>query len=242
MHKAENSHSLDRNPFLSEVRAVRLLSTYIPPALSHANTRLDKLLVLHKHTILQQQSHLVAQASFSTASSYGRMTGTTRLILHILPGGTVEAMGLAGLNAKTSQLIGVIPREKLLADIQFQGAISDFHPIKDALKAADYEDIIIRLNEDDLYGDGNNFEVATTQATAEAWRSADAAVAEAAAATAAAAQQGDAEGAAVPRSKRKREPQPWVDLGSEVSAFGCAGQCRSDCSSTAGEINQRQQD
>lgn len=47
--------------------------------------------------------------------------------------------------------------------VQFQGAISDFHPIKAAVQAADYDPLLIRLNEDDLYGDGNNFEVAVTQ-------------------------------------------------------------------------------
>jgi hypothetical protein len=47
--------------------------------------------------------------------------------------------------------------------LQFQGAISDFHPIKESIKAADYDPLLIRLNEDDAYGDGNNFEVAVTQ-------------------------------------------------------------------------------
>jgi hypothetical protein len=51
----------------------------------------------------------------------------------------------------------------LCCAVQFQGAISDFHPIREAIKAADYDPLLIRLNDDDLYGDGNNFEVATTQ-------------------------------------------------------------------------------
>jgi hypothetical protein len=46
---------------------------------------------------------------------------------------------------------------------QFQGAISDFHPIKESIKAADYDPLLIRANEDDAYGDGNNFEVAVAQ-------------------------------------------------------------------------------
>lgn len=131
-------------------------------------------------------------------------------------GGTADALGLAGLSAKLGLVIGTVPREKLLADVQFQGAISDFHCIKDALKAADYEEIAIRVNEDDLFGDGNNFEVAVTQATVEAWRAADAAAAEAAAMAAAAAAQQEGQPAAVPKSKRKRERQPWVDQGTEV--------------------------
>lgn len=124
-------------------------------------------------------------------------------------------MGLAGLSAGVGQNMGLVPRDKLLSDIQFQGAISDFHCIKDALKTSDCTDIVIRLNSDDIYGDGNNYEVATTQAAAEAWRAADAAAEEAAAASAAE-QQPAPEEAAVPHSKRKRERQPWQDLGSEV--------------------------
>jgi hypothetical protein len=52
-----------------------------------------------------------------------------------------------------------VPKEKLLADVQFQGAISDFHPIREFIKAADYDPLLIRVNEDDLFGDGNNYEV-----------------------------------------------------------------------------------
>lgn len=40
-----------------------------------------------------------------------------------------------------------------------QGAISDFHPIKDAIKSSDLEALLVRANEEDIYGDGNNFEV-----------------------------------------------------------------------------------
>jgi hypothetical protein len=57
-----------------------------------------------------------------------------------------------------------IPKEKLLADIQLQGAISDFHPIKDAIRAADCDALAVRPNLDDAYGDGNNYEVRLKQA------------------------------------------------------------------------------
>ena len=52
-----------------------------------------------------------------------------------------------------------VPKEKILKDIQFRGAISDFHPIKDKIQAADYDPLLFRSNVDDVYGDGNNFEV-----------------------------------------------------------------------------------
>lgn len=79
-----------------------------------------------------------------------------------LAGNTVEAMGLNTLAtpaAEGGQQLGTVPKEKLLADIQFQGAISDWHPIKAKIVAADYDPLVVRLNEDDRYGDGNNFEV-----------------------------------------------------------------------------------
>ena len=52
-----------------------------------------------------------------------------------------------------------ISKEKLQKDMQFRGAISDFHPIKDKVLAADYDPLLLRSNSDDLYGDGNNYEV-----------------------------------------------------------------------------------
>lgn len=134
-------------------------------------------------------------------------------------GGTVEAMGLSGLGSKSGQLVATVQRDKLLSDIQFQGAISDFHCIKDAVKAADYEELLLRINADDTYGDGNNYEVAVTKAAADAWLAADAAVAAATAAAEAAAK-AVAEQAALPRSKRKRDRQPWQDLGTEVGSQG----------------------
>ena len=54
-----------------------------------------------------------------------------------------------------------VSKEKLLKDMQFRGAISDFHPIKEHIVNADYDPLLLRSNDDDLYGDGNNFEVKT---------------------------------------------------------------------------------
>ncbi|WIA14707.1 hypothetical protein OEZ85_003200 [Tetradesmus obliquus] len=133
-----------------------------------------------------------------------------------LRGGTLEALGLSGLSSRSGQLVAAVPREKLLADVQFQGAISDFHCIKYALKSADYDEVLLRVNDDDIFGDGNNFEVAVTKAAADAWRAADAAAAEVAAAAAAAAQAA-ADEAVMPRAKqRKRDRQAWQDLGTEA--------------------------
>ncbi|GBF96614.1 hypothetical protein Rsub_09360 [Raphidocelis subcapitata] len=115
-----------------------------------------------------------------------------------------------------------LPREKILADIQLAGAISDFHPIRDAVKAADYEPLVARRVEDDAYGDGSNWEIACTRAAADAWLEADTAAAQAAAAAAAAAAAESAAAAAAPRAKRRRPPRPWVDQGSEAELAAAA--------------------
>ena len=51
-----------------------------------------------------------------------------------------------------------VSKEKLTKDMQFRGAISDFHPIKEHIINSDYDPLLLRGNPDDLYGDGNNFE------------------------------------------------------------------------------------
>jgi hypothetical protein len=40
-----------------------------------------------------------------------------------------------------------------------RGAISDFHAFKAKILEADYDQICFRINEDDIFGDGNNFQV-----------------------------------------------------------------------------------
>jgi hypothetical protein len=77
-----------------------------------------------------------------------------------MAGGTIDSFGLDVLGANSEHGITArVPKEKILADVQFQGAISDWHPIKPKVQAADYDPILVRLNDDDLYGDGNNYEV-----------------------------------------------------------------------------------
>ena len=66
-------------------------------------------------------------------------------------------------------LLKRVQREKVMGDIQFRGAISDFTVIKKQIAEADYDDLLVRYNEDDIYGDGNNFEIACTKAIAEQW-------------------------------------------------------------------------
>lgn len=74
-------------------------------------------------------------------------------------------LGLVGVeDALAAQTGATVPmtyvsKEKLMKDMQFRGAISDFHPIKEHIVNAVYDPLLLRSNVDDLYGDGNNFEV-----------------------------------------------------------------------------------
>ena len=48
-------------------------------------------------------------------------------------------------------LLKRVQREKVMGDIQFRGAISDFTVIKKQIAEADYDDLLVRYNEDDIY-------------------------------------------------------------------------------------------
>ena len=56
-----------------------------------------------------------------------------------------------------SLLFKRVEKEVILHDIQFRGAISDFHASKKGIQKADYDSLLVRYNEEDIYGDGNNF-------------------------------------------------------------------------------------
>lgn len=80
---------------------------------------------------------------------------------------------------------------------------------------ADYDPLLIRLLEDDLYGNNTNFELALSKEAADVWRG----IAEEAArrvrmleleAVHAAAERSK------PRAKRVRKVKPWQSMGSEV--------------------------
>ncbi len=70
-------------------------------------------------------------------------------------------MGLShlGKDKEDGKIMDYVSKEKILGDIQFRGAISDFYVAKTQVLEADYDPLLIRINEDDIYGDGNNFEV-----------------------------------------------------------------------------------
>ena len=79
-------------------------------------------------------------------------------------------LGVAHLggNKEGGQVMDILAKERILSDIQFRGAISDFHPFKAKIVDSDYDMLLIRANDDDIYGDGNNFEVWTAEAPGSA--------------------------------------------------------------------------
>lgn len=135
---------------------------------------------------------------------------------------TSSTLQLLGLNDLVESVDGrppvpmkTITKEELLKDIQFRGSISDFHYLKAAIQAAQYDPLIVRYNQDDLYGDGNNIELVLQKEAADVWLQIKAETerrhkwAEMEAAREAAEK-------ALPKSKRTWRLKPWISLGSEA--------------------------
>ncbi len=68
-------------------------------------------------------------------------------------------LGQLGSDKEGKEPMGTVGKEELLKDIQFRGAISDFYAFKQKILDADYDPLIICVNEDDVFGDGNNYQV-----------------------------------------------------------------------------------
>lgn len=125
--------------------------------------------------------------------------------------------GAAAVPASPPGPLGLIliPKEVLLEDMRFRGAISDFHIIKQRVMDADYDTLVFRANDDDVYGDGNNWMVALTREAADVWRGIEDEAARRLELAALEAAHAAAE-KAKPRSQRVRKVKPWESLGSEV--------------------------
>ena len=110
-----------------------------------------------------------------------------------------------------SQLLEVKKCE-VLKDVRFRGAISDFYCLKEQLIKEEKknetvfngETFVLRRNEEDKYGDGNNFELALTAELGEMWK------------------EEAEEKKAEEEAKEKKtyifeyKPKLWVDLGSAL--------------------------
>lgn len=60
-----------------------------------------------------------------------------------------------------------VSKEVIIGDIQFRGAISDFYAFKAAIIDGDLEELLLRVNANDVYGDGNNFELVVSKAASD---------------------------------------------------------------------------
>lgn len=89
-----------------------------------------------------------------------------------LTGTTLDLLGCGNIAASSTDdpPSCSLHKEALLKDIQFRGAISDFHAFKQAIADADYDPLVLRQNATDKFGDGNNFELAVTSAAVQTWQ------------------------------------------------------------------------
>ena len=131
-------------------------------------------------------------------------------------GGTLKIVGLEDMGPEV--LLKRVSKETLLGDIQYRGAISDFTIVKKQISKADYDELLIRYNEEDVYGDGNNFELAVTKAAAEAFETQEAERVVAAAAAAEAEAAGRRKPPSLGAAQKVTKPRfkPWVSQGSET--------------------------
>lgn len=132
-----------------------------------------------------------------------------------LTGTTVQMVGLDDMGAEKGVMQKEIEKETIMKDVQFRGAISDFYVIKQKIQDSEMETLIIRTNEDDLYGDGNNFDLIVSGSVIDTIkfiheetqrRELHAKIVKAK----------ERAERMMPRSKRKRIINPWVSGGSEI--------------------------
>jgi dynein intermediate chain 3, axonemal len=104
--------------------------------------------------------------SYNT-DEHGARTPLRGVVSLFLTATTLELIGCAHLDGAALSSPGStaptaeVPKDKLLGDIQFRGAISDFHAFRAAIASADCDLLFLRANPTDIYGDGNNFELVT---------------------------------------------------------------------------------
>jgi len=106
-------------------------------------------------------------------------------------------------------------KDVILKDIQFRGAISDLHAYKQKIQEANYNPLCFRINEDDIFGDGTNFQLALSRDVAKLWRNIEYEHARREQCLADEQRQVDV-ARSQPRSKRQYVPKPWQSQGSEL--------------------------
>jgi hypothetical protein len=88
---------------------------------------------------------------------------------------TMDILGCSGLGSNKSPplLFCSVSKDAILADIQFRGAISDLHAFRQAIIESDCDTLVFHMNETDMFGDGNNVEVAVAKSAADRWTAID---------------------------------------------------------------------
>jgi hypothetical protein len=146
-------------------------------ARSDKRSRKPKLLdVETAQAILAEPFDEEAEADRAVSDTFLRNDDGTKSSLPgvlsiFLTGSTLDILGCrhVGTTKDPPVLMFGLSKETILADIQFRGAISDFHAHKQEISDADCDPVILRVNESDMYGDGNNFELALKQAAVNHW-------------------------------------------------------------------------
>ena len=82
---------------------------------------------------------------------------------------TLDRVGIPDLNDDSEIPYRYVEKDVVLKDISFRGKISDFQIIKADIEKAAVDSLMIRVNTDNIYGDDNNFEVATVKEVCEEW-------------------------------------------------------------------------
>jgi len=135
-----------------------------------------------------------------------------------LTGTTVEIVGLAHVGegeGKDGSTSAYVSKEAILGDIQFRGAISDFYAIKQQILDADVDPLLMRINEDDVYGDGNNWQIVLSAEAGKAWEFIESETARRRQLAVDERLREQIE-RMKPRSQKARKATPWVSRGSEV--------------------------
>ena len=62
-----------------------------------------------------------------------------------------------------------VEKAVVVEDMRFRGAISDFKEFQKGIEACDMDSILMRDNDGDTFGDGNNLEMCCKRASADIW-------------------------------------------------------------------------
>lgn len=131
---------------------------------------------------------------------------------------TKEIVGALDLGPKEGQVLQKwVEKAVVTEDIRFRGAISDFKEFQKGIEACDMDSILMRDNDDDTFGDGNNLEICCKRASADIW---EANVHWNEQLKRKAAEEAGGAGAVGGKGKRKKKAKPvskpWETLGSET--------------------------